>query len=150
VRIGQPVELRVSKRLDEDYVPPPPGPFAGSGNRLGSPVPATVASTSTAAASSTPVPAQSSSSGSGRFEVDMGAPTTSVQIRLADGTRLVSRINLTHTVGDIRQFINAARPGSSTRPYTIQTTLPVRILDDESLTIEAANLKNSVVVQRWL
>lgn len=74
-------------------------------------------------------------------------------------------MNLTHTVGDIRRFINAyvflfinfrflilfirSRPGTSSRSYSIQTPLPVKILDDESQTIEAAGLKNSVVVQRW-
>jgi UBX domain-containing protein 1 len=39
---GQPVELRVARRLNEDYVPPPAAPaapFSGSGNRLGSVVP---------------------------------------------------------------------------------------------------------------
>jgi UBX domain-containing protein 1 len=41
-----------------------------------------------------------------------------------------------------------SRPGNSARPYVVQTTLPVRVLDDESQTIEAAGLKNSVVVQR--
>jgi UBX domain-containing protein 1 len=87
VRIGQPVELRVAKRLDEDYVPPPPGPFAGSGNRLGSPLPAVVtSSTATTTATSAPA-AGSSSTAPASFEVDMSAPTTSVQIRLADGTR---------------------------------------------------------------
>jgi len=78
----------------------------------------------------------------------MTAPTTSVQIRLADGTRLVSRMNLTHTVGDIRGFINASRPGQSSVPYTIGTTFPNRVLDNDSLTIEAAKLQNSVIVQR--
>ena len=38
--------------------------------------------------------------------LDPTQPTTSVQIRLADGTRLVSKFNHTHTVNDIRQFIN--------------------------------------------
>jgi hypothetical protein len=38
--------------------------------------------------------------------LDPAQPTTSVQIRLADGTRLVSKFNHTHTVNDIRQFIN--------------------------------------------
>jgi UBX domain-containing protein 1 len=38
----------------------------------------------------------------------------------------------------------------STRPYTIQTTLPVKVFSDETQTIEAAGLKNSVVVQRWI
>lgn len=105
VRRGQPVELNIARRMNEDYVPPPPGPFAGSGNRLGSPVPAL--------ASSTPDPSQparvssSATSEPPKFEVDMDAPTTSIQIRLADGTRLVCRMNLSHTVGDIRNFINA-------------------------------------------
>ena len=38
--------------------------------------------------------------------LDPTQPTTTVQIRLADGTRLVSKFNHTHTVNDIRQFIN--------------------------------------------
>jgi hypothetical protein len=40
---GQPVELRVERRLHEEYVPPPKAPvaaFSGAGNRLGSVVPA--------------------------------------------------------------------------------------------------------------
>ncbi|KAG8817268.1 hypothetical protein FRB91_009479 [Serendipita sp. 411] len=148
VRINQPVELRVSKRLDEDYVPPPPGPFAGTGNRLGSPVPPIVQSTPPVSTTTATAPVTQSQPSS--FEVDLSAPTTSIQIRLADGTRLVSRMNLTHTVGDIRGFINASRPGTSSRPYTIQTPLPVKVLNDDSQTIEAAGLKNSVVVQRWL
>jgi UBX domain-containing protein 1 len=111
VRHGQPVELNIARRLDEEYVAPPPGPFAGSGHRLGSPVPATVPSSSSSterpAASATPVAQAPSPAPPASFEVDMTAPTTSIQIRLADGTRLVSRMNLTHTVGDIRRFINA-------------------------------------------
>ena len=42
--------------------------------------------------------------------LDSTQPTTSVQIRLADGTRLVSKFNHTHTVNDIRQFINLYPP----------------------------------------
>ena len=38
--------------------------------------------------------------------LDPTQPTTIVQIQLADGTRLVSKFNHTHTVNDIRQFIN--------------------------------------------
>ena len=64
---------------------------------------------SAGASSSAPGPSSSGERESltTRFEVDQLAPTTSVQIRLADGTRLVCRMNLTHTVGDIRRFINA-------------------------------------------
>jgi len=162
VRVGQPVELRVSRRLNEYYVQPPKrfGAFEGEGHRLGAPVPGI--STSAAPSSSQPpgaFPTSSTSQTGGdssgartsfstKFEVDMNEPTTSIQIRLADGTRLVSRMNLTHTVGDIRAFINASRPGQSNTPYTIGTTFPNRILDDDKLTIQGAGLANSVIVQR--
>lgn len=79
-------------------------------------------------------------------------------------------MNLTHTVGDIRNFINAfvpfsllphsliidahifvsrSRPENRTRTYTIGTTFPNRILENLTETIEAAKLQNSVIVQRW-
>ena len=42
VRVGQPVELRVTRRLNEDFVAPPKRPigtFEGQGHRLGAIVP---------------------------------------------------------------------------------------------------------------
>ncbi|KAJ6579979.1 SEP domain-containing protein [Mycena vulgaris] len=143
---GQRVDVQVTKRTDEDYIPPKPRPFQGSGNRLGAPVPAA----RPAAASSSTAPPQERASINARFEVDQSLPTTSVQIRLADGTRIVCRMNLTHTVLDLRNFINAARPENLTRPYSIGTTFPNRTLDDNAATIQSAGLANSVVVQRWV
>lgn len=38
VKQGQPVDMRVARKLDEDYRPPPKQPakpFSGAGNRLG-------------------------------------------------------------------------------------------------------------------
>lgn len=103
VEPGRPVELRVVRRLQDDYVPAPAsrrhdgGTFMGAGHRLGSPVPATGASSSntsgmpgafpSAAANSTSPRGADRESLSTRFEVDQSLPTTSVQIRLADGTR---------------------------------------------------------------
>ncbi|KAJ7288688.1 SEP-domain-containing protein [Mycena rebaudengoi] len=144
---GQRVDVQVSKRTDDDYVPPKKAPvaFQGSGNRLGAPTPAASSSTTTTAP-----PTQERASITTRFEVDTSLPTTSVQVRLADGTRIVCRVNLTHTVLDIRNFINAARPENLTRPYSIGTTFPNRTLDDNAATIEGAGLANSVVVQRWV
>jgi len=151
VQVGQPVELRIAHRIGEDYVPPPPGPFAGQGHRLGNPAPGPSTSQPTPGSSITlPAAAPSSSPAPTAFQVDLDRPTTSIRIRLADGTRLVCRMNLDHTVADIRNFINAARPGNATTPYVIQTPLPVKVLSDETQTIEAAGLKNSVVVQRKL
>ncbi|KAF8646010.1 hypothetical protein AX16_007436 [Volvariella volvacea WC 439] len=154
---GQPVELRVAQRTEENYIPPKKKAFSGSGNRLGAPVPEVV-QISQAMPGAFPAPGSSSDAGPSReregvttkFEVDQSLPTTSVQIRLADGTRMVARMNLMHTVRDIRNFINASRPENLTRPYTIGTTFPNRTLDDDTVTIEAAGLKNSVIVQRWV
>ncbi|CCO28767.1 UBX domain-containing protein 1 OS=Emericella nidulans (strain FGSC A4 / ATCC 38163 / CBS 112,46 / NRRL 194 / M139) GN=ubx1 PE=3 SV=1 [Rhizoctonia solani AG-1 IB] len=154
VRVGQPVELRVAQRTKEEYQPPPPKPatpFSGSGNRLGAPT--TSAEPSGSGSGSTSMPGTFSNAEPEavrtRFEVDNSLPTTSIQVRLADGTRLTCRMNLTHTVGDIRNFINASTPGAASRPYTVGTTFPNRTLDDPTQTVEAAGIKGSVVVQRW-
>lgn len=108
VRPGQPVEVVVSKRTNEDYVPEK-RPFGGSGNRLGSPVPdvTSMPGSFPAASPSPPTSHAERASVTTLFEVDQTQPTTTVQIRLADGTRMPCRMNLTHTVGDIRNFINA-------------------------------------------
>ena len=36
---------------------------------------------------------------------DTSLPTTTVQVRLVDGSRLAATFNHTHTVGDLRQYI---------------------------------------------
>lgn len=90
-----------------------------TGNRLGAPVPSTAPSTSTAAAVPGAFPSSTNSAHSSSsapaaeekkatsFSVVDSEPTTSIQIRLGDGTRMVAKVNLSHTVGDIRGFINA-------------------------------------------
>ncbi|KAJ7328393.1 hypothetical protein DFH08DRAFT_1084499 [Mycena albidolilacea] len=51
---------------------------------------------SASVARAAPAPASSSASINSRFEVDTTQPTTSIQVRLADGTRLIARMNLTY------------------------------------------------------
>lgn len=109
VRPGQPVEVIVSKRTNEDYVPEK-RTFEGTGNRLGSAVPAAATSSmpgSFPAGQSVPSSGGERANVTTLFEVDQTQPTTTVQIRFADGTRMPCRMNLTHTVGDMRNFINA-------------------------------------------
>jgi UBX domain-containing protein 1 len=138
VQPGQPVGLRVARRTEEDYVATPRRGFAGSGSRLGGVVPepgpapqAGMPGTFPTGESALPAPAPSRAhdqeSISTRYSVDQTKPTTSVQVRLADGTRfgpirhilcvrahvfwlfcrMVARMNTTHTVRDLRNFINA-------------------------------------------
>ncbi|KAJ7857492.1 hypothetical protein B0H14DRAFT_3639106 [Mycena olivaceomarginata] len=144
MRPGQRVDVQVSKRTEDDYVPPPAKPFSGTGNRLGAPTSAPSASVARAAPAS-------NASINPRFEVDTTQPTTSIQVRLADGTRLIARMNLTYTVDDLRGFIDAARPAG--RAYTIGTTFPTCVLypaeDTRTRTVKEAGLGGVVVVQSW-
>ncbi|KAF9130267.1 hypothetical protein BGW39_003277 [Mortierella sp. 14UC] len=150
IKPGQPVDMRVAKRTDEDYKEPPKAPpkaFEGAGNRLGSVASPITSSSSTpgsfpgAASSAAPPPPRS-------LQIDETQPITSIQIRLADGTRMVARFNHTHTINDIRGFINASRAGEASRPYVLQTSFPKKDLDDVSQTIKDAGLLNAVVLQR--
>jgi UBX domain-containing protein 1 len=152
VKFGQRVELHVEKKTQEKYTPPPPRPmkaFEGSGNRLGAPV-ATMTGAGSSATDSTAVPAapavppQSTS-----FEVDASQPTTQIQIRLGNGQRMVAKFNHTHTVADIRRYINASDPAMGQRDYTLQSSFPPKPLSDETQSLKDANLINSVVIQKW-
>lgn len=64
-------------------------------------------------------------------------------------SRMVSKFNHTHTIGDIRSFINASQPGGVARAYSLMTTFPNRTLDDLSKTLKDANVLGAVVVQKW-
>lgn len=100
VRYNQPLQVVVAQRTQEDYRPPPKKPmkaFGGGGNRLGNSVPEVSTSTGGSGASTPAMPGGfgggSGQGGNGTaapaptFELDTNKPSTSVQIRLGDGTR---------------------------------------------------------------
>lgn len=116
-------------------------PFQGVGRTLGgSSNPATSEPTAATPLNTAPSPSMG-------IVVDKSLPSTSVQLRLADGTRMVAHFNNHHTVGDIRSFINASRPGGS-GAYELQTGFPPKVLSDNSQTIKQAGLANSVIIQK--
>lgn len=139
-----PVHVNLIRR-DEDcpvrettYVP-----FQGLGRTLGS-------SSSSAPELSAPSTVQPTTGRrSEGLTVDDSKPSTSLQLRLSDGTRMVARFNHHHTIADIRAFIDAARPGSATA-YQLQAMgFPPKPLNDLTQTIEEAGLVNSVVIQKF-
>jgi len=128
----------------EDYIPPPKPKlqaFSGEGHKLGSPAPQVKFSRSTehqaAQADSKPT-----------TPLDESQPVTSIQIRLADGTRMVSKFNHSHTVGDVRRFICASRPQMAGMNFVLMTTFPNKELKDDTEELSEANLLNAVIVQR--
>jgi UBX domain-containing protein 1 len=148
---GQETNVEVFRRTDEAYVAPKPkGPFRGGGQRLGSPTPGPGVRRQEPAA----VPATTASSSTGTppsVDVDDSQPTISIQVRLGDGSRLVSRFNTTHTVGDVYSFVDRASPGSATRPWVLMTTFPSKQLKDKHVVLGDLSefRRGGVVVQKW-
>mmetsp|Transcript_7103 Transcript_7103/g.12186 ORF Transcript_7103/g.12186 Transcript_7103/m.12186 type:complete len:297 (+) Transcript_7103:62-952(+) len=138
----QGTEIKVNLvKSNEDYAPPAKAKgtssFQGSGRTLasGSAGPSGVAAGAAAA--------QGEWAG-----VNESQPTTSLQLRMADGSRMVARFNHSHQVSDIRRFIRASRP-DVTYPYTLLTGLPPQpVAEENDQTLEEAGLLNSVIIQR--
>lgn len=146
----------------ENYVAPKKKykPFEGGGQRLGSPTPAGEAVSAAPAAASATAPqaaappsaaGQAAAAQAGPADLNADEPTISLQIRLGDGTRLVSRFNTTHTIGDVYDFVTASNPASSGRPWALMTTFPSKELTDKSQVLgDLADFKRGgVVVQKW-
>eukprot|EP00178_Gracilaria_changii_P005358 TRINITY_DN187_c0_g1_i10.p1 TRINITY_DN187_c0_g1~~TRINITY_DN187_c0_g1_i10.p1 ORF type:complete len:427 (+),score=85.04 TRINITY_DN187_c0_g1_i10:146-1282(+) len=112
-------------------------PFSGGGMKLNG-----GAQSSSAAA---PIGNVDAAGAAAAVTVDESRPVAVIQIRLSDGTRLTARLNEDHTVGDLRQFVTASRP--SVTSFTLSTTFPRKILDDDSKTIKEEQLKGAVVMQ---
>ena len=133
-------------RRGEDYSPPAQPrftAFGGSGRKLTDSAAGPSASAAAAAVAPTSV-----ASGSVPWEgADPEKPKTSIQLRLADGSRQVAEFNLEQTVGHIRKFIHAARPDMPLT-FSLATAFPQASLTDDNATIESAGLANSVVIQK--
>ncbi|KAG9902116.1 SEP-domain-containing protein, partial [Aureobasidium melanogenum] len=153
VQPGQEVDLQLDPHKDEKYVQPKKKykPFGGSGQRLGSPTPGPSGSTTAPAAAAPSATSSASASSGPKVEIDEAQPAVQLQIRLGDGTRLVSRFNTTHTVGDIYNFVTASSTASQSRAFTLMTTFPNKNLEDKSAKLEdLPELKRGgVVVQKW-
>ncbi|KAJ8945212.1 hypothetical protein NQ314_009281 [Rhamnusium bicolor] len=117
--------------------------FQGHGYTLGSPAPVVVG-----ASSEEDKPANEARA-KDLLKIDSSKPTTNLQIRLADGTRLVGQFNLEHTVGEVRNFIQAARPQYQTQAFNLLSSYPSRILDDAQ-TLQAAGLQNASIMQKLI
>ena len=154
VRQDQEVDVQLEQHR-ENYVAPKKKykPFEGGGHRLGSPAPGVeVPSSSNSQPAAAPSTTESgSTSANPSVDVNESEPTVSLQIRLGDGTRLVSRFNTTHTIGDVYDFVNASSPAGRDRPWALMTTFPSKELNDKSKVLgDLAEFKRGgVVVQKW-
>jgi UBX domain-containing protein 1 len=138
---GRELQTELVDRKNEDYKEPEKAKynaFGGSGHSLG----ATSSSAVPAPAAAAVPPTKSSST----FVLDPNAPTISIQVRFHDGTKATAKVNTTHTISDLRAWIEANKPTPSA--YELLSSFPPKPLSDLSQTVQAAGLSGAVVQQK--
>lgn len=150
VEAGQEVDVEI-KQHEGNYVKPKPKykPFGGQGNRLGSPTPGD--SLTSAPARATPASTAPATNEPSKVDIDESQPVINLQIRLGNGTRLPSRFNASHTMGDVYSFVAAASPESQNREWVLMTTFPSKELTDRGVALGDMPdfKKGGVMVQKW-
>jgi len=142
---GGEVHVDMEDHRNEEFVKPKVSakPFQGSGNVLGS-----IAPQVTTPSQQTADPAKAEEEAKKQAKVDDSQPTTNIQVRLADGSRLVVRLNQSQTIGHLRNYICTARCQYASAPFGLHTTFPNKELTEDSQTIKDAGLLGAAVMQR--
>ncbi|CAH0551762.1 unnamed protein product [Brassicogethes aeneus] len=117
--------------------------FQGQGYTLGSPTPKVIGAPNNEDKPANEAKAKETTN------VNTSEPTTNLQIRLADGTRLVGQFNHEHTVGAVRNYITIARPQYQTQPFNLMSSYPSKVLED-SQTLKEAGLLNAAIMQKLI
>ncbi|KAM7533096.1 hypothetical protein Aperf_G00000127180 [Anoplocephala perfoliata] len=139
---GHEVHVLLEDHHNEPYQAPPEPklkPFSGVGRLLGNPTPKVVTNTPVSPPSSSgtlpPCP-----------KVDESKPSTQLQVRMPDGSRIIVNLNNQHTVGDLRAAVIHQRPELASEAFSLSTAFPRKEITDESATLASANLLNASVV----
>ena len=148
---GRNVDLGLDKKTGEEYKPPPMKAFSGQGNRLGSFLPGMATQPGEATSSSQPpAPApQSPAKPAGPIEVKgklvEGEPTTTLQLRMPDNSRLRIILNPSHSLSHARDAVIDARPDLALQLFSFHGGFPIKKLEDEKATLKEAGLLNSLI-----
>lgn len=70
------------------------------------------------------------------------APSTSIQVRLANGQRRVIRLNLSSTLHDLASYLRMDADG---KPFRLVSGFPPKPLDDGNANVESLGLKGAQV-----
>jgi UBX domain-containing protein 1 len=155
VEPGQPVDVRVAHRMTVDWSPPPKSTlqsFTGRGHRLGD----LAEPSSSSSSSSSPPSGQAKTTTSSTPQksivpepnIDKSQPTTTLQLRLADGSRINATFNSGNTVVQLHAYITSVSP--SNRPFSLLAGRPpLKLAHDDGRSLTEANLLNTVIIQQW-
>jgi len=127
-------DVHVIDRSGEPYTPPPVTlkPFSGEGR--------TMRDSSEASSSQAAVPTTEAA----ELVVDESQPTTSLQLRLSDGSRKVIKANQSHTVLQLHNHVATLTPGVA---FSLGVAFPRKKLTDMGQTLAEAGLLNETIVQ---
>lgn len=152
VEPGQSVDVRVIHRMGEDFNPGAsretrptggtsvPRVFTGRGQRLGDLAEPVSGSKNTTMMQKTPT---------GTPTIDPSEPTTTLQLRFADGTRMNATFNTSNTVSDLFSFVRTSSNAGS-RTFSLLFGRPPASLDPaDSRSLRDASIINTVVMQQW-
>lgn len=148
---GRELRVQMEDKREQEYTEPkrPKEYFTGTGHMLGSPAPAVVSTNApkgpTSAASSDSDKKKAEDQAKQAVAFDSSQPSTNIQIRLGDGTRLVHRFNETNTISDIRRFIRAARPDYASQDFQLLSGFPSKPLTEDNVSLKDANLLNAAI-----
>jgi len=137
----EPVVDLVDKSGQNYEAPPKPAfaSFSGSGQTMGG-------GNQTAAVqldSSAPL-----ASSDYKLDLDESQKTTKLQLMFHDGSKIVQKFNLTHTVQDVRLFMESQQPLPQGTCFELHTTYPTAVLTDHSVTIQDGGLKGQAMQQK--
>ncbi|KAG0674391.1 hypothetical protein C6P40_002310 [Pichia californica] len=154
VQMFQDVDVNVVKKLEESYhdhqkSKPRIFGFQGQGQRLGSPIPGEPSTVEEAIAKYDNQNADKIETPEETKPVEpVQQGDTSIQIRLANGERVLQKFNSTDTVEDVYNFVTSKADNS--RSWILVTSFPPLPLEHNSnQTIADAGIKNAVVIQKW-
>jgi len=77
--------------------------------------------------------------------LDTTQKTTSIRVTLHNGSKIVVKLNLTHTIRDLYSHVYAKHPES--KSFELKLTYPVQTLSELDKTIAEANLMSSSITQ---
>ncbi|KAN0032766.1 hypothetical protein ACTFIV_006686 [Dictyostelium citrinum] len=135
---------------NQDYVEPAKPKyiaFSGGGQTLGSSSTPSNNNNNNNRTTTSTTSTTSSTTNVSPISVDQSQPTTTVQIRLANGSRLSTVFNQSHTLQDVINHINSS--SGSTQSFDLLTGFPQKpITTPTSTSLKDAGLLNALLIQK--
>jgi len=121
----QDYDVEVIDRKYEDYQHDK-NKFTGTGQNLGS-----------------SMGTKASLSNSKKIEFDPSKPTTNIRVSFANGKKAVLKLNLDHTVGDLRSHIESMEPCG--KPFELRLSYPSAVLENMDQKLSEGLINVSVI-----